>query len=172
MRAFWLINAVLFQLGWFGALLLNQHAVAILSITLVLHFFLSPSKKADALILLLAPIGWLMDYSLFQFNVLGAGSAGFPIWLLLLWLMFVVSLNHSLKWLSQISLFGVGLLGMILGPLSYLSAIKVGVLNSSLTSTFFVLLAAALWALLLPSLVKLRYLLLGYFTIQQIGTKA
>ena len=61
---------------------------------------------------------------------------------------------------------------MILGPLSYLSAIKVGVLNSSLTSTFFVLLAAALWALLLPSLVKLRYLLLGYFTIQQIGTKA
>ena len=167
MPAFWLINLALFQLGWFAALLLNQHAVAILASTVLLHFCLSPTKKADLLILLLAPIGWVLDYSLFQLDYLGTDTGIFPIWLLLLWVSFILSLNHSLKWLSQQHRLIASLSGMIFGPLSYLSATKVGVLTSSLTPLVFILVFGALWALLLPTLLALRHRLFKYLSPPQ-----
>jgi hypothetical protein len=164
MPAFWLINAVLFQLGWFAVLLFNQHAVVILALTLILHFYLSPSRKNDFLVLLLAPIGWLLDYSLFQLSWLGADSAHFPLWLLLLWVSFVLTLNHSLIWLSKQHWLRVSLLGMIGGPLSYMSAIKTGLLTTSLSPLLFVLTFAILWASLLPLLLKTRQVIFKRFS--------
>ncbi|MFT2092696.1 DUF2878 domain-containing protein [Paraglaciecola sp. 2405UD69-4] len=162
MRKFWIINGLLFQLAWFAAALLTQYAALIISIILVLHFILSDKRKADTKLLALAPIGWLVDSLLVHYSVITSTNGWLPLWLLLLWCVFVISLNHSLLWLSKTKWPLLIIIGSISGCMSYTAAIRFGALDSSLELTGQVIYLGLLWGVLLPVLVVLSNLIANY----------
>ncbi|MBW3696901.1 DUF2878 domain-containing protein [Vibrio sp. T187] len=152
MKAFWLINLVLFQASWFCAAFATEYASLVIACLLVLHFYLSPSRSEDLKIMPLALIGIVVDQTHLLFGTFSADSGAFPLWLVLLWLMFVVSFNHSLSWFYEkhlIVLIGFGGVG---GTLSYLGGIKAGALGSALPTSQLVISLALSWAILFPVL--------------------
>ncbi len=165
MKKFWLINLCLFQASWYTAALLTDYATVVILGLLLLHFALSPSSKADFRLLLLLPIGILADA--LQIRMIGSFSgtaaasiAGFPLWLLYLWAMLLVSLNHSLSGLEKLSLPLLALVGAVAGAGSYYAGVELGALQTSWSSVAFLGMTGAVWAGLLPALVFGRRLLL------------
>lgn len=162
MRQSWIINGALFQLAWFSAALLTQYAALLIGILLLLHFYLIDKNFMDAKLLVLAPIGWGLDSLLIHFDVIStgtntiAGNGWIPIWLMLLWCMFILSLNHSLLWLSKLATYWQVLIGAVAGSMSYMAAIKFGALQSELPWLHQISYLAVSWAILLPILVQLQ----------------
>ncbi|MEP0356330.1 DUF2878 domain-containing protein [Paraglaciecola sp.] len=159
MRQFWIINGILFQLAWFAAALLTQYAAFIISFILILHFVLSDKKLLDAKLLVLAPIGWLTDTLLIHYSVITTESGWITIWLMLLWCVFVVSLSHSLLWLSRLNVSILVLIGALSGSVSYTAAIRFSALKTSLDITNQVIYFGMVWGVLLPLLVQLSKLI-------------
>lgn len=50
-------------------------------------------------------------------------QGGAPLWILVLWVAFALTLNHSLRWLTRHAGWAIGL-GLIGGPLAYLGAAR------------------------------------------------
>jgi hypothetical protein len=155
MPKFWITNGVLFQAAWFTAALLTDYSVAIIGVIIFLHFCLSDNPSADAKLLLLAPIGWIADYTLINYQIFADTDGGFPIWLALIWCMFIMSLNHSLGWLNKINLALASLIGAVGGASSYAAAIRFDVLQTTLPWTEFLLTVGLTWAILTPTLLVL-----------------
>jgi hypothetical protein len=160
MRQSWIINGALFQLAWFSAALLTQYAALLIGILLLLHFYLLDKNFMDAKLLVLAPIGWVLDSLLIHFEVFSTSSGWIPLWLILLWCMFILSLNHSLLWLSKLDTYWQVLIGAVAGSMSYTAAVKFGALQSDLPWLHQICYLAISWAILLPTLVKLQSKLL------------
>ena len=155
MRQFWIINGLLFQLAWFSAALLTQYATLVISFIMILHFVLSDKKQWDAKLLMLAPIGWITDSLLIHYSIITTDNGFIPIWLGLLWCVFVLSLNHSLLWLSKLKLSFLVLMGAISGCASYTAAIRFGALGTTLDIVNQVMYFGVTWGILLPILVQL-----------------
>ncbi|MCE9679486.1 DUF2878 domain-containing protein [Shewanella sp. AS1] len=161
MKWFWIINLLLFQLCWFSAALLLEYGALVILLLIAVHFGLSPTPREDAKLLLLVPIGVLVDGLLIHSGVfsstspqsLGSIDSLFPLWLLLLWAIFAISFNHSLKWLTRTSFMGVALVGAIGGASSYWAGIKLGRLTTQWNEAELLLLLMPIWAALLPILV-------------------
>ncbi len=161
MKWFWIINLILFQACWFSAALLDEFRLQVMTILLLLHFLISPSKAIDARLLLLVPVGIALDKLLMEFGVMSAQSNSFPIWLVLLWSMFIISLNHSLRWLDELSWQAQMLIGAIGGAGSYVAGVSLGALDSQLGPSMLFLCLALVWGILIPLLIVLKRQLLG-----------
>ncbi|TVP15869.1 DUF2878 domain-containing protein [Shewanella sp. KCT] len=153
MKAFWLINLGLFQLAWWSAAWLTNSASYIISGLIVLHCLLSPSVKADLRLMALLPLGLLVDGVLIALGVFRGVESAFPLWLALLWVIFLMSLNHSLRLLSGLSLPWLMLIGALGGAGSYWAGVSLGALTTQVSVISFWLIAAPVWAVLLPLLV-------------------
>ncbi|OEF08473.1 DUF2878 domain-containing protein [Vibrio genomosp. F10] len=156
MQRFWIINLVIFQASWFCAAFLNQHAGPLMAGLLVVHFLLSPTKKKDLNLLLLLPVGLAADKLQLHLGVFSVGSEFFPMWLLLIWIMFIISLNHSLSWLNRFSSLPLAVIGALGGTASYWGGIKAGVIEPLLPAHQVILSLMLVWAILMPTFVLLR----------------
>ncbi len=158
MKKFWIINLVIFQSAWFIAALLQQQSVPILLVLLVMNFVLSPTRTADFRLLLWVPLGWVLDYTLIQSTLFlsSSGSPGIPVWLMCFWCLFIVSLNHSMDWLSRLPRIPISIVGAMFAGISYLSAIKFGALQTdhSLIVVFTVIFSC--WCCLFPLLLHVK----------------
>ena len=170
MKSFWLINVLLFQSSWLCGAFFTQYANLVNPILLISHFVLTPTRKQDAKLLLLVPLGLSIDFLQMQLGVFSATSVGsepitssFPLWLVFLWIMFVLSLNHSLRWLTRCSSPVLVVIGAVGGASSYLAGIKAGALQSLVSDSFLFVSLLLAWGVLLPTLVWLqkRYFSLG-----------
>ncbi|MCG9697078.1 DUF2878 domain-containing protein [Shewanella sp. Isolate11] len=153
MKRFWIINLLLFQLCWFSAALLPSYAEVLLVGLLAVHFLLSPSPRRDCKVLLLVPIGLLVDKLQFEFNVAGETDVFFPLWLLLLWCMFIISFNHSLNWLTRCNMAIVSILGALGGASSYWAGVSLARLTTHLSDIQLLMSLLLIWAVLMPLLV-------------------
>lgn len=68
---------------------------------LLLHFLFSPSRLRDLRLLPIAVAGCLLDVLLWQLGLFRFPS-GFPLWLVLLWLGFALTLAHGMRWLLRL----------------------------------------------------------------------
>jgi hypothetical protein len=146
-----IINLVLFQLGWFVAVLLPT--LYTLAYTLLfgwVHYrFVIKSKTVWLAIGVIAAIGIMIDSLLSGLGILPFElwlGIFCPPWLLLLWLMFATLVNHSLAWLAS-HLWLQPILGAIGGGGSYLAGAKLLGFSLSLAQSVSLVL---LWACLLP----------------------
>lgn len=153
MKLFWLINLVLFQASWLAAAFFTPYAAPIIFAFICLNFYLSPSPKADARLLILIVIGFCLDSLHFYLGTFKANGHFFPLWLLLLWGMFSISFNHSFAWFTKQAYWLLAIIGAIGGSLSYWGGIKTGALTSDLSASETLTSLAITWSITFPLLV-------------------
>ena len=158
MKQFWIINLVLFQATWVCSAFFTAQAPFITPLIVAVHFLLSPTRSRDLKILCLLPLGLLLDSLMLHFGVFTvdseiANQSWFPVWLVCLWIMFLISFNHSLNWLLKCSKVILFAIGFVAGTSSYWGGIKVGALITTWPDASVVAALAISWGILLPLLV-------------------
>lgn len=156
------INAIGFQIGWFACIAsvrYDQEFPAILFCGLLvgLHFFFSKVPRIDFKLTLIALVlGIVVDSSLQYFSVIrfygwALGPLS-PFWLWMVWVMFALTLNHSLAFLQNRHVLLSVVMGLVFGPLSYIAGTKLGA--ASFDNSFIPLATLGMvWMLTLPALV-------------------
>ena len=159
------VNVGAFQLGWvacvFGAASGRPWLGPLAAIPVVGVHLWQSSDRWGALrkVLLLGGLGAGLDSAL--------GYAGIflyrdslltpwfcPPWLVALWLIFATTLRQSLGWLAARDGLAA-LLGGIFGPASYYAGGALGALGFGVAHARALAVVGALWALLLPLLLRL-----------------
>ncbi|MGF1801523.1 DUF2878 domain-containing protein [Vibrio gigantis] len=158
MKRFWIINLVLFQATWVCSAFFTAQASFIAPLIVAMHFFLSPTRNSDLKILCLLPLGLLLDSLMLYFGVFAvdsevANQSWFPVWLICLWIMFLISFNHSLNWLLKCSKVILFAIGFVAGTSSYWGGIKAGALLTTWPDASVIAALAMSWGILLPLLV-------------------
>jgi hypothetical protein len=151
-----LLNAGLFQLGWFACVLGAQRpwllliAVACLAVQLL---WIAKGFDEWFSLVRVAACGWVLDTALMHFGVLHFSGVAIvlPLWLAILWLLFASTLHHSLNWTRRPWWLG-SLAGAIGGPLSYWGGARMADVGLPLGIWPSMLLLAVTWALLMPAL--------------------
>ena len=115
-----------FNLFWFMAVAWQQPA-PLLGL-LALHGLFSPQRRRDLRLLPLALAGCLLDALLWQLGLFEF-AAGFPVWLVLLWLGFALTLAHGLRWLVVLPRWQQALIGGFGGASSYLAGAAMGAVH-------------------------------------------
>jgi len=158
------LNVIAFQFGWFACVLgaaydrpwLGSAVVAVL-VAVHLATAIRPALEARlvaaALVIgvvwetLLLACGWIE----YPTGVLWAGVA--PLWIVMLWALFAITLNSSLGWLKG-RLLVAAVFGAVGGPLAYWGGVRLGALVF-VEPLFAVIALAVGWAVLTPLLVVL-----------------
>lgn len=165
------LNAIMFQLGWFACILGAAHdlpwAGALAALAIVgwhLARAVRPTREF-ALTALAASTGVAFETALmqtgwvrFDTGLLMSGVA--PFWMVALWALFATTLNVSLRWLhGRVALAAA--LGAAGGPAAYYAGAQLGAL--ALVATGAGLAAVAFgWAVLTPALLGAARRLDGY----------
>lgn len=149
---FYWFNFVWFQLMWFVAVFFTVNGLIVLILSLLLHFYLSPSRQYDlASLITISLIGGAVDLLLSWLGLMAFPEAVLlPAWLVLLWAHFAVALNHGMSWLNKVPVYLQVLFGGLFGPLSYYAGYKFGAVDFPLPhlQTLFILIV--IWSTLLP----------------------
>ena len=160
---FKIINFLLFQIGWFILILgaaWDKTFIAVLLglVILAIHISMIDQKLNELKLLLIAGvIGFLFDgfIQYYQFIIYNSPGWSFPltpIWIIMLWMIFAITLNHSLVWLkNRISLSVI--FGAIGGPLAYLAGEKLGAII--ITQQLSLVLLSIGWSLITPFLISI-----------------
>ena len=144
-------QAVLFQLVWFLAILGGNDVLGVLLLLFLWHVWRSPTRATDWLVLPLGLLGFGQDLMLMAFGVFEFVS--FPYWLGCLWVMFVLTLGHSLIYLQQLSWPWLSVIGFVTGSYIYGLSSTLGAVFLPFGFVMTGLLVGVLWAALLPTLV-------------------
>lgn len=153
-----LLNAVVFQVGWWTCVLGGQGPGLAFALGLVgVHLVLLGNAGETRLLFKVALLGSVIDTGLMHLGVLafpGWEAAWIPPWLMLLWLLFATTLRHALDWLAPHPALAAGL-GALGGASSYWAGSTLGAAQLPLGTTWSMLIFGTIWALLTP--VLLRY---------------
>ena len=159
-----LANVVLSQAAWFVTIVGAAHgqpawgmaaAAAVVGWHLRVSARPAPEARLVALALLLGLAVETLALAQGHVRYPGNGwpAALPPCWLIALWGLFAVSLNVALRWLrGRYALAAV--LGALVGPLSYLSGVRLGAAHF-VDPTAALLTVALCWSVALPLLVWL-----------------
>jgi hypothetical protein len=151
-----LVNALLFQAGWFACVFAARQPWLLLVplLALLVHFLWTSSWAAEGrLVVSVLLIGSVLDSFLLNLGVLDFGTQSrlLPLWLALLWAMLGTTLDHSLRWSASPWWLG-SLLGAVGGSLSYLAGSKIAGVQFPHGETPTLILLALIWAGVLPLL--------------------
>jgi Protein of unknown function (DUF2878) len=162
-----LLNALLFQLAWFAAVLGAARGMAwlgslVLLPVLAINLSLSKDRPGELKLLVVAGLlGFFFDTTLVASGIFTPLQHLFPRpcsppWMIGLWLNFAATLNVSLGWLRERYLLAT-LFGAIGGPLAYYSGAKLGA-TETLPTTGGLLVLALGWGMMTPLLVRVATL--------------
>lgn len=153
-----LLNFLLFQAGWFAAILLAARdmplaAAGSVVALVVLHLVFVDDLKAElAMILPAVPMGFLVDSVLATVGALsyrGQISPHCPPWWIpSLWLLFAATFRHSSRWMLGRPKLSA-LLGIAGAPLSYAAAERLGAVTIGEPLEKSVASISALWGIAL-----------------------
>lgn len=147
-----LINALGFNIIWFGCIFYGNVFAVVATIILLAHlFYLRWPVSEIRLIFLVAFIGAAIDSALLQSNVFifADSSHIIPVWLLVIWLGFAATLNHSLSFLKN-RIWLQRLVGAIFAPLSYYAGYNLGAVNFGFSIVATLIILSITWFFLLP----------------------
>ncbi len=158
-------NAVVFQVGWWIAVLGTGWASHWMGPLLVaclvcVNVCSSADRRATARIVIVVGLfGTLLDSTLSFAGLLLFVENPFapwlcPPWLIALWCLFATTLNGSLRWLAGRNR-PAALVGGIFGPLSYYAGQSLGVMSLSPSTPAALMVLAGLWAVMLPFFLRL-----------------
>lgn len=158
------VNIVAFQAGWWACVLgaaydMPATGSLIAAVIVAAHIALVSRPWHELRLVAIALlIGVIWDSALLLAGWLDF-SSGFlvprtaPHWILALWALFAITLNHSLAWLHG-RLPAAALLGAISGPLAYWGGEKIGAVIF-IEPLYALIALAAGWAMFTPLLIRL-----------------
>ncbi|MBW0235514.1 MULTISPECIES: DUF2878 domain-containing protein [Pseudomonas] len=153
-----LANAVLFQLGWFACVLGGNSLWLLLAgAALLAHLLWIRRTRAEVhLVIAVCVLGTAVDSVLMNTGVFVFKHSGvlIPFWLMLLWALLAITLNHCLAWTAK-PLWRALLLGAFGGPLSYYAGQRLGAVQFPLGLWPTLMVLAVLWAVLFAALLWL-----------------
>jgi hypothetical protein len=125
-----LLNAVLFQMTWFSAVLFGVVAGLACAFLLAIHGARNGVKTADLVLgALAAAVGLGLDTLWIHTGILDFhGAVIAPLWIVVLWLATGLTINHSLQPLARRPLVGAVAAGLA-APVSYLSGQALGAIS-------------------------------------------
>lgn len=148
-----IINALVFQIGWFICVLYGSLWAGLFTgLILVGHFLYTPRRRDDVIALTVAALIGLAHDAI----LLGCGLIQFaetqsmsPLWVLCVWILLGINLNHSLRWVYERPWVGA-ILGAICGPFSYLAGERLSSAQWTSPMAEVVPLLVIMWSLVLP----------------------
>lgn len=150
---FTITNALLFQVGWFICILCGSFWAGIFTLAvLIFHFVISQRRVDDGIAVLIAvALGFIHDLLLLHTGqVLFVESVYFPpLWLVCIWVLLGITLNHSMVWIYTRPLWA-SLLGAIAAPLSYLAGVRLSSAEWSSPMLEVLPIIAVMWLVVLP----------------------
>lgn len=131
-----IINAILFQVTWFACVLGSAKGLvwpAILSCLALIIYQLQPNHRHPSdlkLVGLGIAIGLVTDTAWIQLEFMNFTEQSpfeeiTPIWVIILWIAFALTVNHSLSWLNKHPVLPAAA-GLVFAPFSYLAGLKLG----------------------------------------------
>lgn len=153
-RSLWLINALMFQLGWFVCVLGGSIWAVVFTVTaLAVHWVLLGGITDKITIGICLLVGWVHDSSLAAAGVMifTDGDVVSPVWLWCLWILMGMTLNHSLSWVYRRPWISA-VLGSISGPLAYAGGIALSDAEWGVPLPEAFAIMAPVWLLVLPSI--------------------
>ena len=159
-----LINFVLFQAGWFAAVLGAAHLHPLLGTTCVIaviavHLLMSARPVQEfRFVAIVSAVGFAFETTVaLQGHI--AYPSGQPVawlapyWMVALWALLATAPNVTMRWLKQRFVLAA-VLGAVCGPLSFLGGVRLG--GASLIDAAPALLTmACAWAILMPAMMWL-----------------
>lgn len=154
-----LLNLILFKLSWV-VLVAGQEAFLLLAVLLQLgSLWLHPHlATAWRPALLVAATGMAVDQLLVLSGVFVFASPVLPLWLIMLWLAFGLTLTFGLRFLQALPLWAQSCIGALCGTGSYQAGVYLDAVSFGKTAGLTLLLLALLWAILLPVLLRMSRL--------------
>jgi len=150
-----LLNAVLFQVGWFACVLGgNTGWLLIPFVILLVHLWLIGSWRTEGkLLMTVFALGCVLDSALIKIGLFDFGEAGrvIPLWLALLWPLLATTLGHCLAWTAR-PWWLASILGAIGGPASYIAGSHLTYVQLPLGVGVSALILGAIWAMVFPLL--------------------
>lgn len=164
---FLLFNFLGLQLTWAGCAYGATHAWPMLGVYIAcsyitLHFIFVQERLRDmSVIAVIGGLGILLDMLNTSFNIISFPNAGnlplvIPFWLMTLWLVFSLTIPHSLYWLEK-NLLLAFVAGAIGGSASYWLGHSLGAIAFTQSTSLGVAIYFIEWGLFLPlSLIVVR----------------
>ena len=160
-----LVNFILFQFGWFTCVISagnNLEALAIISLVVIIIIHLSLDKQrwhSELLFISITGfIGLTIDSLLISLNVFAANSEvtfhGIaPPWLVGMWMLFGMTINHSMSWLKN-KLLLASFLGGVFAPLAYWAGVRLSALENTVEYNDYLafLIIGMCWFFVMPTL--------------------
>ena len=158
------INFVIFQLGWFicvasVARQLEWLALFSILVAIATHLLIVKQPVTELQLILVAGIlGLAVDSTLISLgvfnpeNIIGIDGLA-PLWLVSLWMLFSITINHSMRWLQGRYVIAA-ILGFIFAPVAYLAGQKLGALTfpSDNQQLISLLIIGSCWLVVTPFL--------------------
>lgn len=164
-RVFMVFNFLSFQSAWLVSVKMQQQGLLILIAILIGHFLVSQHRVRDWVTLMfITLIGSLVDLTasymgLFAFK----DDHLLPLWLMLLWANFSLTLHYSMAWLMRSPLFIQALLGGLFGCFSYYAAHKLGAVDYPVGISITIFALIVIWAVTLPVYVYIARTIRGKY---------
>ncbi|MDX2478784.1 MAG: DUF2878 domain-containing protein [Desulfuromusa sp.] len=157
-----IINAVIYQIGWFscvlGAAWGHPTIGSFLALLLIaVHLYLADSPKTETqLLLCTCLLGVCLDsiqqaLGVFSFKIESDWPLWIPLWIFVIWAQFATMLHYALYWLSG-RYFLASFFGLIGGPLAYWGGVRLGAAEFGENIVFSIISLAFVWALVTPLL--------------------
>ena len=152
-----ILNALLFNICWFGLIFWGNAFIPIVLIWLAWHLknCRQPAQEFQ-LIFQVTTIGLIIDSSLMHAGILNFDQESLiiPAWLLMLWAAFAATLNHSIKLICR-NLVISRCIGAFVVPMSYVAGERLNAVNFQFSYITTIATISIIWLLLLPYLMSL-----------------
>ena len=159
------INAAIFQILWFACVLggaKNLLWPSVLMGIVMVVWQLHPNNRHEndfAMVIAAIILGLVVDtswtiFGLMEFKDPRPMAPFAPGWILIMWIGFALTVNHSLAWLSNHRLLPP-LFGFVGGPLAYYAGLKLGAVEYLANFWLVSLLLGIVWSISLTILVKI-----------------
>ena len=160
-----IVNFVMFQIGWFAAVLGAAYrqvglGIALVAVILTIHIVLIRNRQKELTLILTAGIiGFTIESALILLQaykpvqwILPPPMA--PLWLVIMWMNIAITPNGCLRWLRPRPVLAA-LLGAIGGPVAYYTGERFGALSFVHSLPWSLGLIAIVWAVAMPGLFHL-----------------
>jgi hypothetical protein len=147
-------NIINYQIIWFLAVYWGNSGAAIACVLLLIHLLISPCRGKDLRVMLFAWfLGLVVDGSLQQvgFFSLKEDGIGIPYWLMVVWLGFATTPNHSLAWLRH-RLILSAIFGAVGGPAAYYGGARLGAATFHQPLIISIIVLILVWGLVFPAI--------------------